>query len=100
MWGGEGRTGGLRLGLPGEGTEMEKTSAPGTAVWLHLRPAAGDRKQMGGNPNLAQGPLPICSHCRIKGKGHHSTWLQWEQTQAAVQPHRHGGTVMDPGLGM
>lgn len=66
-------TGGLRLGLSGEGTEMEKTSAPGAAVWLHMRPAAGNLKQMGGNPNLAQGPLPIGSQCRIKGKGHHFT---------------------------
>lgn len=37
-------TGGLRLSLFGGGTEMEKTSAPGTAMWLHLRPTVGDLK--------------------------------------------------------
>lgn len=39
---------------------MEKTSAPGTTVWLHLRPAAGDLI-WGSDPNFVQGPLPAGS---------------------------------------
>lgn len=39
---------------------MGKTSAPGTIVWLHLRPDAGDLIQ-GSDPNIAQGPLPAGS---------------------------------------
>lgn len=58
------RAGGLRLFLA-RGTEMEKTSAPGTTVWLHLRPAVGDLTLgWGGHPNLTQGPGPIGSLCR------------------------------------
>lgn len=39
---GRGGTGGLRLGLVARGSEMEKTSALGTSVRLHLRPVVGD----------------------------------------------------------
>lgn len=41
--------GGLRFSLFRGRREMEKTSAPGTTVWLHLRPAAGDLIE-GSNP--------------------------------------------------
>lgn len=48
--------------------EMEKTSAPGTIVWLHLRPTAGDLI-WGSDPNVAQGPLPAGSGAERRNRG-------------------------------
>lgn len=47
---------------------MEKTSAPGTTVWLHLRPTAGDLI-WGSDPNFVQGPLPAGSATERRNSG-------------------------------
>lgn len=70
---------------------MEKTSAPGTAVWLHLRPTAGNLKL---GWEVIQTSLR--AHCALalaaeqRARGHHPTWLQWEQIQAAGLPQTPG----------
>lgn len=83
---------------------MEKTSAPGTTVWLHLRPAAGDLI-WGSDPNFAQGPLPagsvterkdrstIPSYCSGKKPRQSAMWLKTWPTDTCCHRRAWPGTA-------
>lgn len=60
----------MRLRLLGGGTDTKKTSAPGIAVRLHLRPAAGDLKlgwEMIQTSLRAHCPLALAEEQRARG---------------------------------